>query len=270
MTVLVRRLVSIILTFLLTATIGLLALSNDAFAKSPCSHGGKSEDQQINFGIKCIVTIDPHDPLQQPVVSEVQRYKRSRIPRLRDLYYQYENQVTECKSWRLAHRQTTPQYQRFCAARRQPRRLTEETVREQFRRLPLPKGDLVFQPSWGALVNKKEIFYTRAEREHDYRLTLLGHHVVLHTHVDSYTWSWGDGSPDETFTVPGGPYPDFDVAHLYSKPAICAASVMLTYSATYRVDGGPVQPINGSVTVAGDPVDVRVLTAHAVLVQGNN
>jgi hypothetical protein len=148
--------------------------------------------------------------------------------------------------------------------------LTEDLVLEQFRRLPLPRGDLVFQPSWGALVNKKEIFYTRAERDHDYRITLLGHRVVLHSHVQSYSWSWGDGTSGGTFDVPGGPYPDFDVSHTYTTPGTCAVSLALTYSATYTVDGGPVQRIQGTATVPGDPVDVRVVSAHAVLVQGDH
>lgn len=190
------------------------------------------------------------------------------------LYQNYmkrsEDESNICKSWRKAHLQNTARYRTNCVAQHAQPQLTEDIVREQFRRLPLPRGDLVFQPSWGALVNKKEIFYTRAERDHDYRMTLLGHKVVLHSHVQSYTWTWGDGSADGTFDVPGGPYPDFDVAHTYTKPATCTVSLALTYSATYTVDGGPVQQVQGTATVPGAPVNVRVVTAHAVLVQGGH
>lgn len=190
------------------------------------------------------------------------------------LYMNYlkrsEDQSNICKSWRKAHRQNTAQYRNSCVAQHAQPKLTEDIVREQFRRLPLPRGDLTFQPSWGALVNKKEIFYTRAERDHDYRMTLLGHQVVLASHVQSYTWSWGDDSADGTFDVPGGPYPDFDVSHTYRNPEVCTVVMALTYSATYRIDGGPVQQVQGTVTVPGDPVDVRVMGAHAVLVQGGH
>jgi hypothetical protein len=190
------------------------------------------------------------------------------------LYQEYldrtKDQQNICKSWRKAHQQNTARYQKYCVAQHAQPELTEDIVREQFRRLPLPSGDLAFQPSWGALVNKKEIFYTQAARDHEYRMTLLGHRVVLHAHVQSYAWSWGDGSADSTFDVPGGPYPDFDVSHMYTKPATCTVSVSLSYSATYRVDGGPVQQILGTATVPGAPVGLRVFTAHAVLVQGGH
>jgi hypothetical protein len=209
-------------------------------------------------------------PHKQSTANIVEIYARSRDPRVRSLYNQYKDHVAACKNLRAGRRQNTAQYRKFCTPQQLQPQLTEDIVREQFRRLPLPRGDLIFQPSWGALVNKKEIFYTRAERDHDYRMTLLGHQVVLHSHVQSYTWTWGDGSADGTFDGPGGPYPDFDVAHTYTKPATCTVSLALTYSATYTVDGGPVQQVQGTATVPGAPVDVRVVTAHAVLVQGGH
>jgi hypothetical protein len=39
-----------------------------------------------------------------------------------------------------------------------------------------------------------------------------------------------------------------------------------TYTATYRVNGGPWAEVPGSVTVAGAPVALEVLTATPVLV----
>jgi len=167
------------------------------------------------------------------------------------------------------HLQNRLYYRHFCAQQQLPV-LTEDVVREQFKRLPLPKGSLVFEPSWGALVNKKEIFYTTAKSGRDYPITLLGHRVVLSSKVQTYSWSWGDGSPNEATAVPGGPYPDFDVSHTYRTAATCPVSVSLTYSATYTVDGGAAQPVEGTVTIPGDPVNVRVVTAHAVLVQGGH
>lgn len=119
-------------------------------------------------------------------------------------------------------------------------------------------------------ISQQEIFYTTAARHHDYPLTLLGHHVLLHATVSSYTWSWGDNSDDTTTTTPGAPYPSFAITHTYTKPGTCNVAVTLTYTATYSVDHGPIQQIHGTATIAGQPADVLVQTAHAVLVAGDH
>jgi len=184
-------------------------------------------------------------------------------------YGQIMAQENDCESMRAARKQNTAKYRRFCAGP-PPLQVTEYIIREQFATLPLPKGQLKHEPAWGALVNKKEIFYTTAQRERDYPITLLGHHVVLHATVSNYTWSWGDASKPTTTDNPGGPYPDFAVSHTYTAPATCPVSVTLTYTATYSVDGGPEQDVPGTATIAGTPADVHVVTAHSVLVAGGN
>ena len=45
-------------------------------------------------------------------------------------------------------------------------------------------------------------------------------------------------------------------------------AVDTTYTATYRVNGGPWADVPGSVTIAGVPVGLEVLTATPVLVGG--
>lgn len=164
----------------------------------------------------------------------------------------------------------TTRYKQLCTNNTPPRQVTEYIIREQFRTLPLPSAKLQHQPAWGALVNKKEIFYTTVARHHDYPLTLLGHHVLLHATVSAYTWSWGDHTPDTQTTTPGAPYPSFAVTHTYTKPGTHQVSLTLTYTATYSVDGGPAQQINGTATIAGQPTDITVHSAHAVLVTGDH
>lgn len=237
-------------------------------SRTNCAFNSFSTDCASKDSGRCPGGPEPHN--NDTLVVDLSRLKAQDPKVYMNYMKRYEDQSNICKSWRKAHRQNTAQYQRHCVARHAQPELTEDIVREQFERLPLPRGDLAFQPSWGALVNKKEIFYTRAERDHDYRMTLLGHQVVLRSHVQAYTWSWGDGTPDGTFDVPGGQYPDFDVSHAFTKPATRAVSMALTYSATYRVDGGPVQQVQGTTMVPGNPVNVRVVTAHAVLVQGGH
>lgn len=259
-----------VLLVVVFAALGSLLLVRPAFAcaaSTDTNCGLLQTAGDCRSTLQCPRTNGPH---KNPTTITVRIYQYSRDPHLRDLYNTYQDRLTTCKNLRAAHRQNTARYKKLCVAQHAQPQLTEDIVREQFRRLPLPRGDLAFQPSWGALVNKREIFYTRAERDHDYRMTLLGHQVVLHTHVQSYAWTWGDGTAVNTFDVPGGPYPDFDVSHTYTRPATCTVSVALTYTATYRVDGGPTQQIHGTATVPGDPVDVRVVAAHAVLVHGGH
>ena len=43
-------------------------------------------------------------------------------------------------------------------------------------------------------------------------------------------------------------------------------SVDTTYTAAFRVNGGPWRDVPGSVTIAGPPVDLQVLTATPTLV----
>jgi hypothetical protein len=187
------------------------------------------------------------------------------------LYARMRASTDQCTQMAQEHKQNTAQFRQQCGNNAPPpQQVTEYIVREQFQTLPLPRAALQHQPTWGALVNKKEIFYTTAARHHDYPLNLLGHRVVLHAIVTNYTWSWGDGTADTSTTTPGAPYPSFAVTHTYAKSGTCPVSVTLTYSATYSVDGGPAQQIEGTATIAGQPADVVVQSAHSVLVAGDH
>jgi len=257
----------VVIVALLVAGFSVLQ-STDAAAGGACGHRSVAGKTKIVFGIKCIVTGgEKNDPSKQTGQVFDLAWLRRHDPYA---YQKYVARRTKCRFMSENHEQNTIAYRHFCAAQHQLPPLTEDVVREQFKRLPLPKGSLAFEPSWGALVNKKEIFYTTAKPIRDYPITLLGHHVVLSTKVQTYTWSWGDGSADDQTGVPGGQYPDFDVSHTYRTAAICAVSVSLTYSASYTVDGGAAQPVQGTVTIPGNSVNVRVVTAHAVLVQGGH
>ena len=80
-----------------------------------------------------------------------------------------------------------------------------------------------------------------------------------------FGWRFGDGGVAGD-RRPGAPYPDCEVTHRYLKKGQVAPSVDTTYTATYRVNGGPWRDVPGSVTIAGAPVDLQVLTATPTLV----
>lgn len=143
--------------------------------------------------------------------------------------------------------------------------LTPGMVAAAFRRLELPAAQLEVQPPNGrTLVNFATNFYTQ-RGDLTRTVTLLGRQVDLRIHPTTYTWSFGDGTTTTT-TEPGAPYPALDVTHEYRKHGRVAPSVDTTYSAEFSVDGGPWRPVNGTVTIPGPPVDLRVLTATPTLV----
>ena len=121
------------------------------------------------------------------------------------------------------------------------------------------------QPANGrTLVNFDTNFFT-GTRAFDVPLNLLGQRVDLHIVPSEFGWRFGDGESLAT-AEPGAPYPDLEVTHRYLKKGQVAPSVDTTYTATYRVNGGRWINVQGSVTIAGAPVDLEVLTATPTLV----
>jgi len=138
-------------------------------------------------------------------------------------------------------------------------------VAAALQRVPLPPSALEVQPPNGrTLVNFDTNFFT-ATREFDRTVTLLGQRVELHIVPSAFGWNFGDGE-SLTTAEPGSPYPDLDVTPRYLRKGPVAPSVDTTYTAQFRVNGGPWRAVPGSVTVAGAPVDLQVLTATPTLV----
>ena len=101
-------------------------------------------------------------------------------------------------------------------------------------------------------------------------VTLLGHDITITLRATSYTWSWGDGSPDLTTTSPGMPWqegmdPNTDPAlirHYYKAPngwksfldgPYPSATRTITLTTTWAGTAtnpftGDTQTINGLVT----------------------
>ena len=56
------------------------------------------------------------------------------------------------------------------------------------------------------------------------------------------------------------------ITHQYTDADVTVhPSVDTTYSAEYSVDGGPFQPVIGTVTIEGDAAGLRVVEARPVL-----
>jgi len=143
--------------------------------------------------------------------------------------------------------------------------VTPEFVARALKFVPLPPSTLRVQPANGrTLVNFDTNFYTDT-RAFDRTVVLLGQNVDLHIVPSGFGWRFGDGASLAT-DQPGAPYPDLEVTHRYLDKGQVAPSVDTTYTATFRVNGGPWRDVPGSVTIPGAPVDLQVLTATPTLV----
>jgi hypothetical protein len=143
--------------------------------------------------------------------------------------------------------------------------ITPAMVAAALARIPVPPSELEVEPANGrTLVNFDTNFFT-ATKPFDAAVTLLGQQVSLHIVPSQFGWQFGDGSSLIT-DRPGAPYPQLDVTHSYLAKGRVAPSVDTTYTAQFSVGGGPWQDVPGSVTIAGAPVDLEVLTATPTLV----
>ena len=149
--------------------------------------------------------------------------------------------------------------------------ITQVTVLRALRRIDLPASRLVVQPPGGkTLVNFDTLFRTEAE-PFTRTVRLVGHRVDLEITPSSFTWRHGDGtaqttaSPGRAFRrgVPMEEYVShrYEDAHVTMRPAVDT-----TYSARFRVDGGPWRDVDGTVTISGSGVDLRVVEGRPTLV----
>lgn len=147
----------------------------------------------------------------------------------------------------------------------EPTEITPSMALRALRRVPLPESVLTVQPPNGrTLVNFDTNFFTEAA-PFDRTVRILGQRVDLRIWPSAFTWHFGDGTT-RTTSEPGAPYPRLDVTHAYLRKGRVSPSVDTTYSADFRVNGGPWRPVTGTVTMAGAPETLEVVTARPTLV----
>ena len=97
-------------------------------------------------------------------------------------------------------------------------------------------------------------------------VTLLGQQVRIRPTLDHYAYVFGDGTTLGPTDSPGGPYPDGDITHAYSRAGTYSTHIDITFGGEFSVAGGAWVPIPDTVTVAGPVQTVTVRTAQARLV----
>jgi len=142
--------------------------------------------------------------------------------------------------------------------------ITPDLVRDALRDVGLPTLSVNTNPADKTLVNLATVFFARPSTVTK-TLNLLGQAVLVEATPTVFVWHFGDG---ETVTTdsPGAPYPAMDVTHRYAHAEVTMhPSVDTTYTARFRVNGGAWQDVDGTVTIAGPPIDLRVAEATPVL-----
>ena len=67
-------------------------------------------------------------------------------------------------------------------------------------------------------------------------------------------------------STPGAPYPAKDVVYRYEDAhRTVEHRVVVTWSAQWSLNGGPLQPVNGTVTTTGPPTPLRIAEASPAL-----
>ncbi len=146
-----------------------------------------------------------------------------------------------------------------------PLQVTPGMVASALRRVPIPGSRLIVQPPNGrTLVNFETNFYTETGPLRR-SLTLLGQRVDLAITPAEFAWSFGDGGAERS-TSPGAAYPDLEITHDYRTKGRYSPRVDTTYTAEYRLNGGPWRPVPGSVTIPGRAVSLEAVTARPKLV----
>lgn len=146
--------------------------------------------------------------------------------------------------------------------------LSVELVRSAFARTPFKRPVLVVQPPGGMTLIRLPTFFEASFPGAGYgvgqvhAVRLLGRDVRIRVSSVRYRWDFGDGTPVVETSSAGGPWPDGDVRHAYTRSAWFSVRVSAVYRGEFSVDGGPWTPVDAPVSLAAPPVQLAVATAH--------
>lgn len=142
-----------------------------------------------------------------------------------------------------------------------PAILIPAMVQREFQSVVVLAGNADVSPKPETLVNIDTRFQTDAPASYQIPLTLLNQSVVITATAQSYTWHLDNGDT-RVSTRPKG-YLEYS----YGKAGSYDVFVTVTWSGTFSVNGGPSQPITGTVEVDGEPTQVEVKQARSELVR---
>lgn len=137
-------------------------------------------------------------------------------------------------------------------------------VAGDFQELVVLRGAAISDPRGRTLVNYDTRFHTDARRYVLDPVTVLGHRVVVTATPTRYDWYFGDG----TTLQDGGSGTERPVVHVYTATGRVSPYVVVTWTGTFSVDGGPQQPVVGTAVTTGPGTPLVVREARSQLVSG--
>ena len=99
----------------------------------------------------------------------------------------------------------------------------------------LPTGGISYQPNYQPLINVPVYFWNDLPPIFRSKVDLIGE-VIDVTMRPSFTWAFGDGAFKST-TDPGGPYPNGQITHTYSRPGVYPVILITTWGGTFSHNG---------------------------------
>ena len=130
-------------------------------------------------------------------------------------------------------------------------------------------GSLVVEPGSWSLPRLPTNVYSRAG-ESIQAGDLLGWPIEVRFTPRSFRFTYGDGS-SAAYSTGGGSWGSRQftptaTSHVYNSPGVYALSAEVTYSVSYRFDGGDFEAVAGTITKPGGSATVRVLRVSSLLV----
>ncbi|WP_146068509.1 MULTISPECIES: hypothetical protein [unclassified Arthrobacter] len=136
-------------------------------------------------------------------------------------------------------------------------------ITTDFQERPIAPSVFVTQPNPHSLVGMENNMYVNAE-EQVFDMTLLEQDIRIVATPTEFEWHYGDGTSYGPVSFGGTALPSEQVgdptatSHAYSSPGNYQISVIVYYSGTYSINGGPMIPIDGRAAVGSDPQTLRV------------
>jgi hypothetical protein len=118
----------------------------------------------------------------------------------------------------------------------------------------LPTAGIAYQPSFSPLVQTPVFFWSDLPTVVTKRIKIVGEMVDVRLRP-TYIWHYGDGVIYLTNKV-GGPYPDGEIRHTYSKPGRYLIELITRWDGEFTVDGVTAHIPGEITTVSVLPITV--------------
>ena len=141
-------------------------------------------------------------------------------------------------------------------------------IATDFQERPIAPSTFITQPNPHSLVGMANNMYVNAEVQ-SFDMTLLEQDIRIVATPTEFEWHYGDDTSYGPVSFAGAALPAERIgeptasSHAYSSPGDYQVSVIIYYSGTYSINGGPMIPIDGRAAVESNSQTLRVWKAES-------